>query len=292
VARTRGYEFPASGLKLWADLMEKVQRCKSPEEARETRHKILDTIELHKAGEQIRDLEDGIKDVLGRDFRALLEKTAPPARPAVPPTADLSKISDPAWRSSLEKVNRAIKALQDAELKRSAQLAEIRRQASEISIRLNRRTIDAVHRQASQIYRVRLRFLAKWHSRTLGRLVVQLLTIEFLIGKLGEKLLESQGKSVLERLHFGVNEGIITAAVAIVLFFLSMPAEKRIDQMSLRSYKRLLLMFVADRVTTFWETYNALLKVFTKCKQEMADLEKNLQIAGAEIPPAAGKKAS
>ena len=139
---------------------------------------------------------------------------------------------------------------------------------------------------------MRLRFLAKWHLRTLGRLAVMFLALEFLIGKLGEKLLESEGKSVLERLHFTVGEGIITAAVALALFFLSIPAEKRIDQMSLRSYKRLLLVFVADRVTTFWETYNALLRVFTNCKQELADLEKKLQIASAEIPPAAGEKAS
>lgn len=35
VARTCGYQFPKEGLKLWADQMEKVQRCDTPEGARE-----------------------------------------------------------------------------------------------------------------------------------------------------------------------------------------------------------------------------------------------------------------
>jgi hypothetical protein len=112
----------------------------------------------------------------------------------------------------------------------------------------------------------------QWNLRAIARLAVKFLAIEFLIGKVLEKLLESQGKSVLERLHFGVSEGIVTAAVAVALFFLSMPAEKRIDQMSLRNYKRLLQKLVADRVTTYWATYNALLRIFTGCKEEVAKL--------------------
>lgn len=94
-------------------------------------------------------------------------------------------------------------------------------------------------------------------------------------------------------MHFSVGEGIVTAAVAVMLFFLSMPAEKRIDEMSLRSYKRLLQKLVADRVATYFLTYNDLLKVFTDSKQKIAEFEKELQSSILKIPlPAAGEKAS
>ncbi len=62
--------------------------------------------------------------------------------------------------------------------------------------------------------------------------------------------------------------------------------------MSLRSYKRLLQLLVADRVATFWVTYNTLLRIFTRCKQEADKLKNKLPISGGEIPLAAGEKAS
>jgi hypothetical protein len=157
---------------------------------------------------------------------------------------------------------------------------------------LSQRAIERVHESASEIYRVPRWFRVQWNLRAIARLAVQILALEFLIGKVLEKLLESQGESVLERLHFTVSEGIVTIVVAIALFSLSMPAEKRIDEMSLRSYKQLLQRLVADRVTTYWATYNDLLRIFTRCKEEVAELASKLQSTGPEIPAAAGEKAS
>jgi len=157
---------------------------------------------------------------------------------------------------------------------------------------LNRMAIAQVHRRASEIYRVPRWFRVQWNLRSIARLAVRFIAIEFLIGEILTKLLKAQGKSLAERLHFSLREGIITAAVALVLFFLSIPAEKRIDQVFLASYKRLLQKLVADRVTTYWVTYNTLLKIFTGCKAEIDKLKNKLQNPGGEIPPAAGEKAS
>jgi hypothetical protein len=56
--------------------------------------------------------------------------------------------------------------------------------------------------------------------------------------------------------------------------------------------ERLLQKLVADGVTTHWVTYNALLRIFTRCKEEVDKLAIKLQSAGPEIPPAAGEKPS
>jgi len=293
VARTRGYEFPKEGLKLWADLMEKVQRCDTPEGAREIQGKIFSTIERHETAKQVSDLEDAIVSLLrknrGSPAQPLPAKAAAPA----PPLADLTQISDPRLRETVEKFNCVIREQQQQAEQVMAQFAEVMRRGNEAMAALSQFAIESVHERASEIYRVPRWFRVQWNLRAITRLAVQFLALEFLIGIVLEKLLTSQGKSVLERLHFGVSEGIITAAVAVALFFLSMPAEKRIDEMSLRSYKRLLQKLVADRVATYFLTYNGLLKVFTDSKQEIAELEKELQTSALKIPlPAAGEKAS
>src|SRR6185312_2857454 len=122
--------------------------------------------------------------------------------------------------------------------------------------------IAHVKRSASAIYLVPRWFRVQWNLCAVARLAVKFLAIEFLIGKVLEKLLESEGTSLAERLHFSVSESIITAVVAVVLFFLSMPAEKRIDEAFLVTYKRLLQRLVSDRVTTYWVIYNTLLRTF------------------------------
>jgi hypothetical protein len=291
VARTRGYQFPEEGLKLWADLMDKVQRCDTPDGAREIQRKIFSTIERHEAAKQVGDLEDEIVDLLRKNYGSPPELPPQASLPAPPPQPDLSAIKDPKWRETFEKVNRANELLRQRAEQHAAEIAETVRRGNEAMASLNQAAIANIHERASAIYRVPRWLRVQWNLRAVARLAVKFLAIEFLIGKVLEKLLESQGKSVLERMHFGVSEAIITAAVAIVLFFLSMPAEKRIDEMSLRSYKQLLQKLVADRVTTYWATYNALLRIFTGAKEE-GDKLAGRKRSGPESPPAAGEKAS
>ncbi len=164
VTRTRGYEFPASGLKLWADLMEEVQRCKTPEEARETRRRILERIEEHNAAEQVRHLEDAIKSVLRRDYSDLFgTPSAQASLPVPPPAPDLSKITDPGERETHEKLILANRLLLEDALRRAAEIAEIKRTIAAALTALNQRAIAEVHRKASEIYRVPRPFRVKWH---------------------------------------------------------------------------------------------------------------------------------
>jgi hypothetical protein len=107
-----------------------------------------------------------------------------------------------------------------------------------------------------------------------------------------EKLLESNGPSFFEKLHFTLSEGLITAGVALLLFFLSIPAEKKIDDMFLENYKRFLQRLVANRVTTYWATYNSLLRIFAGCQTKIAEYRNALLAAEGGVRPPDDKKAS
>jgi hypothetical protein len=84
VSTTRGYEFPEEGIKLWARLMEEVQHCKSPEDAREIRRKMFDKLDLRETAGQIRDLEDAMVRLLNSNSGKTPEEQAisplPPLR--------------------------------------------------------------------------------------------------------------------------------------------------------------------------------------------------------------------
>jgi hypothetical protein len=196
--------------------MEEVQRCKTPEEAREIRRKIFETIERHKTAEQIRHHEDAIESLLKKNSgRPAMPQLARAGPPAPPPPPDLSAITDPEWRETLEKANRVTELLrQDAE-KRAAQIAQLAGRIDEAMKALNRMAIAQVHRRASEIYRVPRWFRVQWNLRSIARLAVRFIAIEFLIGEILTKLLKAPGKSLAERLHFSLSEGIITAAVAL-----------------------------------------------------------------------------
>jgi serine/threonine protein kinase len=113
-----------------------------------------------------------------------------------------------------------------------------------------------------------------------------------LIGKVLEKLLESNAPSFLEKLDSTLSEWLITAGVALLLFFLSIPAAKKIDEMFLGSYKRLLQRLVANRVTTYWATYNSLLRIFAGCQAKIAEYKNALLAAEGRVRPPDDKKAS
>ena len=288
VARTKGYEFPKEGLKLWADLMEEVQRCTSPDEAREVKRKIMDRIERHETTQQVQDLEDAIVDLLRKNYASPV--TGQPKQAvadAPPPPADLSAITDPRLRDVFEKVNFAIESLREDSERQKAAVSEFIRKTDEFMRTLNEAAIEHIHQKASALYLVPGWFRRQWNMRTLIRLAVIFLAIDFLIGKVLEKVLESNSPSLLERLHFSLSEGLITAGIAILLFFLTIPAEKKIDELFLENYKHLLHRLVADRVTTYWTTYNSLLRVFAGCQAEIAKLRAGMQ-PPTQSPPATG----
>lgn len=289
VARTKGYEFPKEGLKLWADLMEDVQRCKSPDEAREVKRKIMDRIERHETTQQVQDLENAVVALLRKNYGSpVLGPTQ--ANAAAPPPADLSAVTDPKWREAFEKVNLVIERLRTDSQRRSAEIREDIRKTDEFMQALNEAAIEHIHQKSSVLYRVPGWFRRRWNIRIVLRLAVLFVALDFLIGKVLEKVLESNSPSLLERLHFSLSEGLITAGIAILLFFLSIPAEKKIDDLFLDNYKHLLHRLVADRVALYWATYNSLLRIFAGCQAGIAKLRAGMPATG-QNPPATGQQA-
>jgi hypothetical protein len=132
----------------------------------------------------------------------------------------------------------------------------------------------------------------QWKLRSIMQLALQFIAVEFLVGEILEKLLKAQGESIAERLHYTVSEGIVTVAVVLVLWFISGAAENRINQLFLARYKRLLQKLVADRVSTYWVTYNTLLRIFAGCEAEIEKLKSSLRRPDGEMHSAPGEEAT
>jgi hypothetical protein len=272
---------------------EEVQRCKSSDEAREVKRKIMDTIGRHKTTQQVQDLENAIVALLRKNYdRPVSQQPAQANTPAPPPPADSSGIPDPKLREGSEEINAVIERLRKDSERRTAEIMEDIRKMNEFMKALNQAAIEHIHQKASALYRVPRWFSVQWNMRPVARLAVQFLAIEFLIGKVLEKLLESNAPSFLEKPGSTLSEWLITAGVALLLFFLSIPAAKKIDEMFLGSYKRLLQRLVANRVTTYWATYNSLLRIFAGCQAKIAEYKNALLAAEGRVRPPDDKKAS
>jgi len=292
VSDTRGYEFPKEGIQLWADLMNEVQDCKSPEDAREIRSKILDKLDLRETAGQLHDLEEKMVGLLKTDSGKTAQRQATLAIPAAAlPPPDFSGVKDPEWRKTFEDAVRASELLQQQAQTQQVEIAELVRTIDESMNRLRQIAIARIQQIASAIYRVPAWFRVEWNLRAAVRLAVKFLAIEFAIGKLLEKLLTSEGTTLAKRLHFGVSEGLISLGVVILLFFLGMPAEKRIDDAFLPSYRRLLQKLVSNRVTTYWVTYNTLLKTYFAASTQIAKVSSAVQ-PPQEVPAVQSPEAS
>ncbi|MBZ5687723.1 MAG: hypothetical protein LAP86_22140 [Acidobacteriia bacterium] len=153
VARTKGYEFPKEGLKLWAVLMEEVQRCTSSDEAREVKRKIMDRIERHEAAQQVQDLENAIVALLRKNYGGpVLGQARQAVAPAPPPPADLSAITDPKQREDFEKINHAIEKLRENSETRAANIMEGIERMNEVMRALNEAAVEHIHQKASALY--------------------------------------------------------------------------------------------------------------------------------------------
>jgi hypothetical protein len=71
-----------------------------------------------------------------------------------------------------------------------------------------------------------------------------------------------------------------------VLYFVGDFLEENLDRMWLRSYKQLLQRLAGNRVANYWFTYNALLRIYTKSKEEVEKLRRQ------QFPPSSGAAAS
>jgi hypothetical protein len=73
------------------------------------------------------------------------------------------------------------------------------------------------------------------------------------------------GDSLMKKLHFESSEIKVTIIVTLLLFFVGMKAEGKIEEIALASYRRMLMKLVASRLTVWWQSYNTLLKTYADC---------------------------
>jgi tetratricopeptide (TPR) repeat protein len=257
--KTREYQRPASGADLWAELVEEVQRCASVEAAGEARKKILTKIEMHEAGAELRKAGQAIIDLQDRHM-----PPAPQSPQEIPYIEPVLSGLMPADREVHEKVNRAAKALRDNEMRIARNIYEIMSDGFQTMTKEKEKAAARIRATENAVYNVRFGFRARWFGFWLLRMAVLLVAGEYLLGKIIHKLLEGQGETLLERLHFGPKELTVTVIVTVLLFFVGRYAEGKIEEVALASYRRMLLKLVANRLTVWWGSYNSLLQIYAR----------------------------
>lgn len=278
---TRGYEFPEEGLALWTKLMDEVQQCNNPEEAREIRRRIFDRIDMHESTQQVRDLRDAIVALLPRNSQ--IGSTINVSLPTPTPPPDLSIIKDSDRRKDLEEFVRTAKIHREMQERTATQMNLLFRTMDQAMASLTQAAITNVSSAASGIYRVPRWFRARWDLYAVARLAAKFLAIEFFLGILLEHFLRHKEASLAEFFHFNVRELTIDVAAGIMIFVVSMPLERKLDKAFLTNYKRLLQRLVSDRVANYWITYNTLLEIYISCKAKIAEAT-NVKIFSKNLP--------
>ena len=97
---------------------------------------------------------------------------------------------------------------------------------------------------------------------------------------------------MLQRLHFTQSDELKTAGIMLFLFFLGMPLEKWIDDRFLESYKRLLQRLASNRGTTYWLSYNELLKTYRASQAQAAKFKTESQASGQNLQPVKSRQVS
>jgi hypothetical protein len=279
VETTRNFEALPEADDLWTALMNDVQRCDSPEKARETRRKILDTIRMHDASRHIRALAASVRGTMDGQLSALREiETVVKECPvrAGPPRVELSRLGAQDGQETEEFLRST-----DAFIAEAQSQVKILGEKSQAMIQAAQRVVQDLAKRVQQIaestYRVPLRYRASWWWWSALRFVVRIVLIAYFLGVVVDDFLKKQGESWIEKLDIGHKEFIVAVSVMLIGLVLDHVAEKRLDGWNLPRYKRLLFAIVSDRSRRLWTVYNVLRTILEQAGQDLGKAKADLR---------------
>lgn len=273
----RDPQFPASGATLWADAMDEIQRCETPESARQVKRDVLTKIRTHDVNKEVGKLADAILSILEKQ-RAQMEQTAPrpliPVKPIKIESPDLSNIKGPEEREIMRKKFLALEALAAVEEEKRRANEEAHQFVLKLhqdALDMNRYTIARVREASQRAYEVPTGFWVRWTSLNISRFVVQLVAVAYVLEEVIRKLVEEKAERLLVRLHFERHQIIFAAGLLVVGFVVGGFAEKKIDEAALDRYKEMLKELVTGRMHALWAAYNGLLKTYAQAVKDQND---------------------
>ncbi len=264
---TRDFQPIPQGEELSAKLTEEVQRCDTPEKAREVRDKIISPVRARQTNQHIQNIAAGVESAMKAQLSALDSvqiRDKRYERPTVAPGAvELPKEMADAMGAIVDGFNQGIQQLQ-----------AFNRSFNQLARALVENNINQVRIIAKAEYRIPLRYHASWLWWSTIRFIVRIVAIGYLLGRVLDSFLENRGKSLMEKLTISHKELILTVVLLLAAFVVDNFAEDALDNWNLRRYKRLLLLIVSDRLTKLWNTYNILRRLLVQTKQSLDDVEK------------------
>jgi hypothetical protein len=286
---TRDFQSPPFAEELWAAVMNDIQQCETPEEAREARKAILSTIKTQDVNRQVQALAVAVEKTMKQQESAIQSIQVNQPITFTPPSAeriDLTQITDPELRENLETFRRTADARTREFNRLQEKVHHIGQSLSDFAIKLIERNIASVRNIADQVYRVPLRYQAEWLLLNAARFIVQILAVGYFLDKVVGKLIEDRGKSLSEILNLEHKEIIIAIVVLVIGFVAGSFAEKKIDDLFLVEYKRVLSRIVLDGSNKLWSAYNTFLKLLAENKRALNDIEGRIQNThDGDVPP-------
>lgn len=271
------YEPPSGAAALWASLLEAIQRCDTPEQARETLREIRRKIKLDDTNNQIQILASAVENVIAGQQTRSKESVSPEGSIELPELTpvDLSGIHDPAIRAQTQAVADGTRSMLEQQRQINKILDKLIAALAKASQRLTEANIKRVRKLAAKVYRIPFRFRVHWFWLSMIQFAVQIIVVAYVIDKVVfDGIIEKRGDVLSRHLEIWGRELLVPGMILVIGFVAGNFVEKAIGNRALPTYKRLLSRIVSNRASTLWTTYNTLLAIMTQVNEALGELEK------------------
>jgi hypothetical protein len=280
----QGFESPEKADDLWATLLDDIERCDTPDAARNLRAKVESTIRVHSVNQEVQSLAASILRAMRLMEDALRARMRAP-RPQVAEfeALDATGISDPHVRAYIESMNERIEAQARGMQEVKEALQTLVRRLSEHALEQLAQGREQVRANAAGVYRIRLRNRAAWWFWNKVRFTLQLAGVAWLVGTLAMEWFEGRLTWLLKPFGTGNHTIIVAIIVLVVGFFVGAAASGKVDARLLPRYKDVLRRIVSDHTVRLWSTYNTLLTIMKAVEEQHREKARsNLLLPGVD----------
>jgi tetratricopeptide (TPR) repeat protein len=276
IAITGETEPPIGAASLWANLIDDVQRADTADALQKVKAKILTTVKIDDISRGVQTFASAIETILRQQeskVKALEGRLAQQLPAPIPTPSDLSAIIDPQERLTLEKVERATRALIEQANNNAAEVRSTLRSLYSALRRLTQHNIKMVRKLTASTYYVPLKYRVNWIAINAGRFMVQAAAVGYFVDKVVGGFLEQKGRSVAEILVLKKTELIVAVGILAGGFIIGKVAEQKLDKWFAPKYRNLLIRIVVNQFNNLLFKYKLLERLLDEVRKAVAKVK-------------------
>lgn len=274
VAITGAAQPPTGAAELWANLIDDVQRAETADALQKVKRKILTTVKIDDINRGIQTFASAIETILKQQdnkVKVLEEQLAQRVPVPIPPPSDLSAIVDSESRVTLEKTEKATRALIEQSNRNTAEIRSTLQILYSWLRQLTQHNIAVVRKLTASTYKVPLKYRAYWLALNAGRFVIQIAAVGYFLEKVVSEFFEQKGRSVAEILALKHTEFIIAGVILVGGFIIGKVAEQKLDDWFVPKYKNLLMRIVIDQFNNLLFKYSQLERLLDEVRKAVTE---------------------